>query len=205
VRLTLLDACYLAGGLDEGGHTALSAPQLRFVDVDVVGWAARCTCTSPSSPPRTTRAGVLGSGTTAVHATHLTGADIATLGAGGTGVCVCPRTEEVLADGIGPSRALHDAGAVLSLGSDQHALTDLLAEARALEMHERLTSGRRGRFAPAALAAALTNHASLGWPDAGRLQPAARADLVALRLDTPRPAPRRGRCGAPPRPPTRAP
>jgi cytosine/adenosine deaminase-related metal-dependent hydrolase len=57
VRLTLLDACYLAGGLDEGGHTALSEPQLPFADVDVDGWAARCTCTSPSSPPRTTRAG----------------------------------------------------------------------------------------------------------------------------------------------------
>jgi cytosine/adenosine deaminase-related metal-dependent hydrolase len=35
---------------------------------------------------------------------------------------------------------------------------------------------------------ALTAHASLGWPDAGRLEPGARADLVAVRLDSVRTA-----------------
>lgn len=37
VRLTLLDACYLAGGFDE----PLSEPQLRFGDRSADGWAAR--------------------------------------------------------------------------------------------------------------------------------------------------------------------
>ena len=68
--------------------------------------------------------GVLGQATTAVHATHLTDADIALLGGSGAGVCLCPTTERDLADGIGPARALHDAGAPLSLGSDQHAVVD---------------------------------------------------------------------------------
>jgi formiminoglutamate deiminase len=132
--------------------------------------------------------GVLGPRTTAVHATHLTDADIALLGGSGTGVCLCPTTERDLADGIGPARALHDAGAPLSLGSDQHAVVDPIEEARALEMHERLATGERGRFRPAQLLAALTNHAPLGRPDAGTLAVGAPADLVAVRLDTVRTA-----------------
>jgi len=132
--------------------------------------------------------GVLGQATTAVHATHLADADVALLGGTGTGVCLCPTTERDLADGIGPARALHDAGAPLSLGSDQHAVIDLLEEARALEMHERLATGERGRFRPAELLAALTNHAPLGRPDAGTLAVGAPADLVAVRLDSVRTA-----------------
>jgi formiminoglutamate deiminase len=132
--------------------------------------------------------GVLGPHATAVHATHLTDADIAQIGGSGTGVCLCPTTERDLADGIGPARALCDAGVELSLGSDQHAVVDLLEEARALEMHERLASGERGRFRPAELRAALTNHAPMGRPDAGRLAVGAPADLIAVRLDTVRTA-----------------
>jgi formiminoglutamate deiminase len=132
--------------------------------------------------------GLLQASTTAVHATHLTSADIAALGGAGVGACFCPTTERDLADGIGPARALRDAGAPLSLGSDQHAVVDLLEEARALEMHERLASGERGRFTPDDLLAALTAHAALGHPDAGALAVGARADLVAVRTDTVRTA-----------------
>ncbi|MBA8793939.1 formiminoglutamate deiminase [Friedmanniella endophytica] len=134
------------------------------------------------------RAGVLGPGTTAVHATHLTEADVATLGAHRTGVCFCPTTERDLADGIGPARLLADAGCMLSLGSDQHAVLDLVEEARALELGERVRSGRRGCFSPAELLAALTRHQAIGWPDAGRIAVGARADLVAVRTDTVRTA-----------------
>jgi formiminoglutamate deiminase len=132
--------------------------------------------------------GLLGPATTAVHATHLTPDDVALLGGSRTTACLCPTTEADLADGIGPARALADAGCPLALGGDQHAVTDPFAEARGLEAHERLASGERGRFAPAELLDALTAHAALGWPDAGRLAPGARADLVAVRLDTPRTA-----------------
>jgi formiminoglutamate deiminase len=136
------------------------------------------------------RLGALGAATTAVHATHLTSADIALLGATATTACFCPTTERDLADGIGPARALRDAGSPIALGSDQHAVIDLLEEARGLEMHERLATLRRGRFSPAELVAALTEtgHAALGWPEAGRLAPGAPADLVAVRLDTQRTA-----------------
>jgi formiminoglutamate deiminase len=130
-------------------------------------------------------AGVLGPRTTAVHATHLTGEDVALLGATGTAVCLCPTTERDLADGIGPALALADAGSPLCLGSDSHAVVDLFEEARAVELDERLASGRRGNHRPADLLAAATGAgmAALGW-DAGRLAPGHLADLVTVGLDS---------------------
>jgi formiminoglutamate deiminase len=41
IRLTLLDACYLAGGLAATGHLALDPIQLRFSDGDVDHWQSR--------------------------------------------------------------------------------------------------------------------------------------------------------------------
>jgi cytosine/adenosine deaminase-related metal-dependent hydrolase len=131
---------------------------------------------------------VLGATTTVVHATHLTTDDVQRLGQTATTACFCPTTERDLADGIGPAGELAAASVPLSLGTDQHAVIDLFEEARGLEMHERLRSEHRGRFAPAELLAALTRHASIGWPDAGRLEAGGRADLVAIRLDTVRTA-----------------
>jgi cytosine/adenosine deaminase-related metal-dependent hydrolase len=130
--------------------------------------------------------GVLGSATTAVHATHVSEHDIALLGQSETAVCVCPTTERDLADGIGPARALADAGAPLTLGTDQHVMVDMLAESRGLEMHERLRSGQRGRFTVPELVEAMapSGHIALGWPEAGHLAVGNLCDLVALRLDT---------------------
>jgi formiminoglutamate deiminase len=130
-------------------------------------------------------AGVLGPRTTAVHATHLTGEDVARLGATGTTACFCPTTERDLADGIGPARALAGAGSPLCLGSDSHAVIDLFEEARAVELDERLASERRGHHRPADLLAAATGSGmdALGW-DAGRLAPGRLADLVTVGLDS---------------------
>ncbi len=239
IRLTLLDAAYLAGGIGE----ALSGPQQRFGDGDAWRWADRvaalradddtvigaaihsvravpadeipvvaaalpgaplhlhlseqpaendaCLAAHGVTPTRLLHDhGAIAARTTAVHATHVDGDDIALLGAARAYACFCPTTERDLADGIGPARALVRAGARLTLGSDQHAVVDLFEEARGLEMHERLASRHRGRFAPAALVDALTGvgHASLGWPAAGRLAVGAPCDLVAVRLDSVRTA-----------------
>ncbi len=239
IRLTLLDTCYLAGGIDE----ALGAEQCRFGDADAEAWATRVLNLRPDAATRigvaahSVRAvpstaievvaatahalgdgtplhahvseqpaendaciaaygltptallsehGALGPMTTAVHATHLGPDDIALLGRSGAHACFCPTTERDLADGIGPARALRDAGVRLTLGSDQHAVIDMFEEARGLEMNERLASLQRGRFTPAQLVTALTSdgHACLGWPDAGRIEVGAPADLVAVRLDS---------------------
>jgi cytosine/adenosine deaminase-related metal-dependent hydrolase len=107
-----------------------------------------------------------------------------------TGVCMCPTTERDLADGIGPARALADAGAPICLGSDQHAVIDLFEEARAVELDERLRTRARGHWTAGELLAAATSngHYGLGWPEAGRLEPGAYADLVTVDLGSVRTA-----------------
>ncbi len=135
-------------------------------------------------------AGALSTRFSAVHATHITTGDIGLLGAAGCSCCVCPTTERDLADGIGPTVALRDAGARLTLGSDSHAVIDLLEEARGVELDERLATLERGHHDPAALLRMATadGHASIGWPDAGRLAVGAIADLTSISLDSVRTA-----------------
>ncbi|MEU6507334.1 formimidoylglutamate deiminase [Streptomyces sp. NPDC046942] len=141
--------------------------------------------------------GVLGPRTTGVHNTHLTDEDIALLGGSGTGTCMCPTTERDLADGIGPAVALQRAGSPLSLGSDSHAVIDLLEEARAMELNERLRTRTRGHWTANALLRAATadGHAALGWDEAGTLEAGALADFTTIALDSVRtagPLPRLG-------------
>ncbi len=236
IRVTLLDTCYLQGGVGE----PLNEVQRRFADADADAWADRVDGLSdadgvrigaaihsvravdPASAARVAawaaelerplhahvseqpaenvacldayratpvgvleEAGALGTGFTAVHATHLTGPDVAALGGCGGHCCLCPTTERDLADGIGPASALAAAGATLALGSDSHAVIDQLEEARAMELDERLASGERGRLPAAELLRAATagGHAALGWPEAGVIAAGAYADLVTIRLD----------------------
>jgi cytosine/adenosine deaminase-related metal-dependent hydrolase len=118
-----------------------------------------------------------------VHATHLTPEDVELLG--GSTVCLCPTTERDLADGIGPARRLRDAGARLAVGSDSQAVIDLFEEARAIELDERLANGVRGNHPAHELLRAATadGHSALGWPEAGRIEAGALADLVTVSLD----------------------
>lgn len=134
--------------------------------------------------------GVFGPRTTAVHATHLTEEDIRLLGAASTNVCMCPTTERDLADGIGPAPRLERAGCRLSLGSDSHAVVDLLEEARAMELNERLRSRTRGHWTAARLLRAATEngHDALGWPEAGRLEEGMLADFTTVSLESVRTA-----------------
>src|SRR5579875_304925 len=245
LRITLLDTCYLAGGLDAGqGHLPLAGPQLRFGDGDGDRWAERVDQLGPLGPharpgaavhsvravpadqipavvswaerraaplhahlseqPAENQAcqarygvtpaallesrGALGPRATMVHATHLTDADVRLLGGSRTCACFCPTTEADLADGIGPARALADAGSPLSVGSDSQAVIDLFAEARGIELTQRLATGQRGQFGAAELATAATaaGHACLGWPEAGTIAPGRLADLVTVSLEPPR-------------------
>ncbi|HWG12462.1 MAG TPA: formimidoylglutamate deiminase [Streptosporangiaceae bacterium] len=250
LRITLLDTCYLAAGVDPGGRPRpLEGAQLRFGDGDAARWADRVAALDvgphgvlgPGArlgaaihsvravPPdqmaevvswahqaaaplhahlseqlaenedalaaygRTPaqvcyEAGALGPRSTMVHATHLTPDDIELLGETQTTCCFCPTTEADLADGIGPARALASAGAPLSLGSDSQAVIDLLAEARWLELSQRLATQRRVHFTAAELAGIATSggHACLGWADAGEITPGSLADLVTVDLDSPR-------------------
>ena len=129
--------------------------------------------------------GLLGPRLSAVHATHLTRTDIELLGAASATIVMCPSTEADLGDGIGPAHALRAAGATIALGSDQHVLLDPLVEASMLEQGERLASGRRGRFSPAELVAAMTlgGAASTGL-DVGDIRVGAFCDLIAIDPDS---------------------
>ncbi|RYB94396.1 formimidoylglutamate deiminase [Nocardioides oleivorans] len=135
-------------------------------------------------------AGLLGPTTSLVHATHLSDADIALIGGARAFASFCPTTERDLGDGIGPSRALHDAGARLTLGSDSHAVVDLFEEMRAVELDERLATQQRGHWTAGELlgAATVMGQASLWWDDAGAIAVGKRADLVVLDPASPRTA-----------------
>lgn len=249
IALTLLDTCYLVGGLPPGpGRPAprLGAAQVRYGDGDVDAWRRRvddlagrlpddvvlgaaihsvraveradlgavaawaaeadrplhvhlseqraendaCRAAWGTTPTGLLAAeGVLGARTTVVHATHLEPDDVRLLGAAGCALSLCPTTERDLADGIGPARAMADAGVRLTIGSDSHAVVDPFEELRATEMHERLASHRRGHFTPGELlrAASLDGYAALGRTG-GRIAAGERADLVTLDLATPRTA-----------------
>ena len=132
------------------------------------------------------RAGGLGPGTTLVHATHAAPHDVALIAETGSHCCLCPTTEHDLADGIGPSTALATAGAPLCLGSDSHAVVDILAEARAVELDQRAATHQRGVFDVEALAAMATagGYQALGWGDGGTLEPGALADFATVGLDS---------------------
>ncbi|HEX6057170.1 MAG TPA: formimidoylglutamate deiminase [Intrasporangium sp.] len=240
IRMTLLDTCYLEGGLNGGGYVELHPGQLRFSDGSVDAWAERMLARRAENDrvrlgaaihsiravrkedlPKVVEAagamplhvhlseqpgenmacqmyygctptellddaGALGHNLTSIHATHLTERDIELLGGTGTGACFCPTTERDLADGIGPGRALHDAGTPLSLGSDQHVVIDPFEELRGVEMHERLVTNERDRFTPADLlqAASFNGYRALGWSDGGHLSKGALADFVTVRTDT---------------------
>jgi formiminoglutamate deiminase len=130
------------------------------------------------------RNGVLAERFTAVHATHLEDGDIALLQSGESMCCICPTTERDLADGIGPTAALRDAGIGMCIGSDSHAVIDPFEEVRALELDERLASLRRGTHRPGELltTAAESGYRSLGWFDGGRIAVGALADLTSVSL-----------------------
>jgi cytosine/adenosine deaminase-related metal-dependent hydrolase len=204
----LAEAAARAGALRDrpGLRVAAGIHSVRAVDpaamATVAAWAAErraplhlhlseqraeneacLTATGRTPAALASSAGVLGPRTTAVHATHLTAEDVGLLGATRTTACICPTTERDLADGVGPARALADAGSPLCLGSDSHAVVDLFEEARAVELDERLATGRRGHHQPPDLLAAATGSGmdALGW-DAGRLVPGRLADLVTVGL-----------------------
>ena len=237
IRLTLLDTCYLRGGIGE----PLDDVQRRFSDGDVDGWAARveelkdgdhmrvgaaihsvravdpdsmrvvaewsrgreaplhahvseqpaenerCIAVHDCTPVKLlSRNDVLDDRFTAVHATHVSLLDIASLARSGSACCLCPTTERDLADGIGPTAAFREEGIPMCLGTDSHAVIDPFEEARAVELDERLGSLQRGTHRPAELLTMATTagHRSLGWPEAGRLEPGALADLTTVRLDS---------------------
>ncbi len=87
--------------------------------------------------------GVLGARFVAVHATHLAPHEPALLGEAGAFVCLCPTTERDLGDGLPDVAALQAAKVRLCVGIDSHVITHPLEDLRAIDLDERLRTGRR--------------------------------------------------------------
>lgn len=131
---------------------------------------------------------------TAIHAVHITDAEVDKLAAADANVGACPTTERNLGDGIIRADRLFSRGVKIAFGSDSQIQIDPLEDARALEYHLRLE--RRERVALAdlqdtresALATRLWHCAtesgsrSLGL-DAGTIRAGAMADLFTIDLD----------------------
>ena len=225
IRLTLLDTCYLAGGLDGTAHLplddvqrgsptatptpgppgsprcpsgrglrigaavhsvrAVPAEQLPTVAARPHG-AARCTSTSPSSRPRTRPAWRLRphpdraarrpracSARTPPPCTPPTSPTTTSppWAAAARRSAPAPPPSATSPTASARSAGCRDAGSPALPGQRQHAVIDLLEEARLLELDERLATGERGHFRPGRAASTpLTadGHRALGWPDAGR-------------------------------------
>jgi cytosine/adenosine deaminase-related metal-dependent hydrolase len=77
--------------------------------------------------------------------------------------------------------ALVEAGCSLNFGSDSNAVIDIIEEARAIELDQRRSTGRRVLHQPEELlrAATVDGMRSLGW-DAGELREGMLADFITL-------------------------
>jgi formimidoylglutamate deiminase len=89
------------------------------------------------------RTGILGPGTTVVHATHADDGELDLLASTGSRVCLCPTTEANLGDGFAPLERLRERGIGVCIGSDSNVRIDPFEELRELETTARRMTLRR--------------------------------------------------------------
>jgi 5-methylthioadenosine/S-adenosylhomocysteine deaminase len=136
------------------------------------------------------RAGVLDGRVLAAHSVWLSDADISLYREFDVAVAHCPQSNAKLASGVAPLVALLAAGVRVGLATDGPASNndlDLWEEVRLAAMLARIRE-RDPTALPAAAALELATRGAgraLGRPDLGVLEPGARADMVAVRLDDP--------------------
>jgi formimidoylglutamate deiminase len=137
--------------------------------------------------------GLLGTGTTVVHATHVSENELDLLARTESTVCACPTTEANLGDGFLPAAALWERDVRVTFGADSNVRLDPFEEARETEGCARRLSGRRnvlvadGDDGPApSLWRCLTEHGahSLRLAVTG-IAAGGPADIVALDLAHP--------------------
>jgi formimidoylglutamate deiminase len=135
--------------------------------------------------------GLLGDDFTAVHAIHITEAEIAAMAKAGAAICSCPTTERNLGDGILAADGVMRAGVPVALGSDSQAQIGPLEDARQLDYHLRLQQQERAvldgidclPIASRLFACATQNGARSLKVNAGEFKEGKRADFVTVDLD----------------------
>lgn len=132
--------------------------------------------------------GLLGPGLIAVHAVHLSPAEIAQLAHFGSSVAHCPSSNLKLASGIAPIAALLDAGVNVALGTDGAASNNSLDLFEEMRLAALLAKGASGRADVLPVHQALTlatlgGARALGLDDRiGSLEPGKLADMTAVNL-----------------------
>ncbi|MGE0874323.1 MAG: TRZ/ATZ family hydrolase [Burkholderiales bacterium] len=144
---------------------------------------------------RLQRLGLVGPNLIAVHAVHLSAAEIAMLGRHRASIAHCPSSNLKLASGFSPVAALVAAGANLAIGTDGAASNnrlDMLQEMRTAALLAKAVAGDAAALpAHAALRAATLGGATALGIDGtvGSIVVGKAADLTAVRLDAPELAP----------------
>lgn len=130
--------------------------------------------------------GVFEAPASAAHFVHATPQDIADAVRLGLAIVANPGSNMRLGNGQPPVAALTDAGAALALGTDNCALDDnedYLAELRLGRLLARSTSSSNATQMRTWFAAGTeTGARAVFLPDTGRIEPGAKADLIAMDM-----------------------
>lgn len=136
---------------------------------------------------------------TLIHLTHMTEDETRSLAATGAVAGLCPITESSLGDGIFNGTIWAEAGGRLGFGSDSNIRISLTEELRTLEYSQRLRDRGRAILATperstgrVVYEAGLDGGATAAGRETGAIAPGSWADLLAVDLDNPVMAGRKG-------------
>ncbi len=129
----------------------------------------------------------------AIHATHMTGTEIAALAASGAVAGLCPTTEANLGDGTFPAVAYLTQGGAIAIGSDSHITVSPAEDLRQLEYSQRLLYQARTVLAGGAhrstgrrlLDSVLAGGAQAMNQPVGAIASGKRCDIAVLDTDHP--------------------
>jgi 8-oxoguanine deaminase len=131
--------------------------------------------------------GFVGSDVWFAHGIFFNDAELGLLARTKTGVAHCPSSNMRLGSGIARVREMLDRGVPVGLavdGSASNDSSDMLGEARQALLLQRVRYGSAGLRAKEAWRVATEGGAAiLGWPEAGRLDEGALADIACWRMD----------------------
>jgi 5-methylthioadenosine/S-adenosylhomocysteine deaminase len=132
--------------------------------------------------------GLLNASLLAVHAVHVTPAEIRKLASAGASVVHCPTSNLKLACGIAPARAFLDAGATVGIGTDGAAsnnMLDVLAEVRMAALLAHVAAGDDGAIAAEQVLRMATIDGARALRrdhEIGSIEPGKWADLTCIDL-----------------------
>jgi cytosine/adenosine deaminase-related metal-dependent hydrolase len=121
---------------------------------------------------------------------HLDESEIALCGQTGTAIAHCPQSNGRLGSGVAPVQALHEAGAVVSVGVDGAAsneAADMVSELHAAWLIHRAVKGAGAQDIDTLVHWATSGGArALGLRSTGLIAPGMQADLALYELNHPR-------------------